>query len=978
MEQPKSDGAEKQKKYAGFKIKDFAGAEAAVKSLAAQAAVPSAGTSVVVVIGQHRYYNRFSAQLVECSVSGSGELKNPCTILNPVDLVWGSSDPDEVRFYTSLLKFQNYYEKSLTDLVVLKALVKNPRRYSFYYHDSSISEKISVRSISRIKVSKPELELKVRVSQREETYVITPELYINHAFCAVSSVTVRFDHFVVIDDRWYLADNPGMLQVIGWFSKHESPLTMAADEFAEFKTDVLAEMETYVAIQYEYLKTATPEQKKNGGFNGQPERLLYLSDLGDYVILEPVMRYGPVEVPILSQRQVFGQDAPGKPFLVKRDSEAENDFVSLLIRQHPDFEEQLENPLPYFYLHRRRFVDDDWFFNAFQEWQEQGISTLGFNELKGIAVRPQKAHVSIHVTSGINWFNTELAVHFGTKKATVKQLRKAVKNKSKYVQLDDGSKGVLPEEWLQRFESFFNAGEVFGEVLLTPKAGFGTLAELYDEHMLTEEVKQELKRYQTVFSGSHQLPPAQTPDDLLTTLRPYQQQGLSWLNFLDDFNLGGCLADDMGLGKTIQVIAFILLLKRKRGAGTHLLVAPNSVVHNWQQEVARFAPSLKLTVWHGAGRGRRKDTFAGNDVVITTYNTMVADITLLKQFEFGYIFLDESQNIKNINSQRYRAAKLLKSRNKLVISGTPLENNTFDVYAQLSFACPGLLGSIQYFRHTYARPIDKFKAKSSAEGLQRRISPFVLRRTKQEVAAELPEKTEKVLYCEMGIEQRRLYEAYEKEFREYISAKTEEEIQKNPMHALRGITRLRQICNSPLLIGEENMNLNASAKIEMLLDQLSILTPRHKVLVFSQFVSMLELIRRELDGENIKHAMLTGATKNRAEVVHQFQNDEATRVFLISLKAGGTGLNLTAADYVFLVDPWWNPAVENQAIDRCYRIGQKKNVMATRLICPNTVEEKMQVIQQSKASLACGLIGSGDSFFRLLTKQDLLEMTRPS
>ena len=430
----------------------------------------------------------------------------------------------------------------------------------------------------------------------------------------------------------------------------------------------------------------------------------------------------------------------------------------------------------------------------------------------------------------------------------------------------------------------------------------------------------------------------------------------------------------MGLGKTVQIIAFILTLRQKARQRPHLLVVPTSLIHNWKAEVERFAPSLKLHILHGASRTKSTQAFDDFDIILTTYGTLVSDIARLRKYLFEYVFLDESQNIKNIASQRYKAARLLQSRNRIVLTGTPLENNTFDLYAQFSFACPGLLGTRQYFRNTFAIAIDRFQQKESALALQRRIAPFILRRTKKEVAQELPEKTEVVLYCDMGEEQRRVYDTYEQKFRDYISGIGEDEIKKNTMNVLRGITRLRQICNSPRLLGEDRLMSEASVKIELLMQQLRSIAPDHKVLVFSQFVSMLDLIRPELDREGWKHVSLTGSTRNREEVVQAFQHDDAIRVFLVSLKAGGTGLNLTAADYVFLVDPWWNVSAENQAIDRAHRIGQPKQVIAVRLICPDTVEEKIQQMQQNKARLASDLIQTGDDFFHSLTKAEWLRL----
>nr|WP_255486850.1 DEAD/DEAH box helicase [Mucilaginibacter sp. SP1R1] len=494
--------------------------------------------------------------------------------------------------------------------------------------------------------------------------------------------------------------------------------------------------------------------------------------------------------------------------------------------------------------------------------------------------------------------------------------------------------------------------------------------------MLDDGVKDELNIYHQKLADFDSVKQIEIPESLNATLRPYQKQGLNWLNFLDDFNFGGCLADDMGLGKSIQVIAFILSQREKNSHNTNLIVVPTSLIFNWQQELAKFAPSIKLHTIYGADRIKNIDDFDQYEVILTSYGTLLSDIVFLKNYHFNYVFLDESQNIKNPESQRYRAVRLLKSRNKITITGTPIENNTFDLYGQLSFACPGLLGSKQYFKDIYSSPIDKFKSSKRAVELQNKIRPFILRRTKQQVATDLPEKTEMVLYCEMGQQQRNIYNTYEKEFREFISATTSEVLKKTPMNVLKGITKLRQICDSPLLLTGEKMPGDASAKIDTLIEQIEGKMAQHKILVFSQFVTMLDLIRKKLTGKGIAFTYLTGQTRNREAVVNEFQNNPEVRVFLISLKAGGTGLNLTEADYVYLVDPWWNPAVENQAIDRCHRIGQDKKIVAVRLICPGTVEEKIMLMQQNKKALANELIQTDSSFVKSLSKQDLLNLLK--
>ncbi|WP_341837344.1 DEAD/DEAH box helicase [Chitinophaga pollutisoli] len=555
----------------------------------------------------------------------------------------------------------------------------------------------------------------------------------------------------------------------------------------------------------------------------------------------------------------------------------------------------------------------------------------------------------------------------------MKYLNKAIRHKSKYVELGDGTTGLLPAEWIQRLAKFFQAGEIDAEMLKFPKISFSEVSQLFEREMLDEVVQTEIAHFKKAFGPNGKIAPVKSPAGLRTELRPYQQDGLNWLHHLNKFNFGGCLADDMGLGKTVQVIAFILSLKAQQGHATHLVVAPTSVLFNWQEEIQRFAPELQVQLHHGPGRLKTAADMGRYDVILTSYGTLPSDISLLKAFRFDYIFLDESQAIKNPGSERYKAARLLQARNRIVMTGTPVENNSVDLYGQLSFACPGLLGSKQYFKEIYAVPIDKFSFTQRAMDLQRTVKPFILRRTKKQVALELPEKTELTIYCEMNAEQRKIYDACEQELRDYIAASTVEEIHKNSMHVLTGLTRLRLICNSPELL-KEGLPGGNSVKLEVLTEQIVHKSREHKILVFSQFTGMLDLIRTELEKLDIPFELLTGQTVNRGEKVNNFQTNDAIRVFLISLKAGGVGLNLTEADYVYLVDPWWNPAAENQAIDRSHRIGQRKNVMAVRLICSGTVEEKIRRLQARKQQLAQDLIQTDVSTLQHLSKAELLEI----
>jgi SNF2 family DNA or RNA helicase len=689
-------------------------------------------------------------------------------------------------------------------------------------------------------------------------------------------------------------------------------------------------------------------------------------------MITPVLKYGKVEVPLFSKNDIYAVDNHGNPFMVKRDQEAELRFGSAVMRQHPDFEEQLGRD--FFYLHRTRFLSEDWFPDAFEEWQNQGVTILGFNKLTKNRLNQNKAKISVHMASGINWFNTTANVEFGKQKVTLKHLHKAVKNRSKYVELGDGTIGILPEKWVERFAKFFEAGEIAGEVIQTPKIRFASVEEMYEGEMLDREVKEQIAFYQSRVDDFRSIQPVPVPRTLKASLRNYQKQGLNWLNFLDDYNFGGCLADDMGLGKTLQIIAFILLQRKKQVKNTNLIIVPTSLIFNWQAEVQKFAPSIKVLTIYGSDRVKEVTDFDRYEIVLTSYGTLLSDVNFLKTYHFNYIILDESQAIKNPESQRYKAARLLQSRNKLVMTGTPVENNTFDLYGQLSFACPGLLGNKTQFRNHFSIPIDRFKDSERAVELQKRINPFILRRTKQQVASELPEKTEMVIYCEMGEEQRKVYNAYELEFYNFLNTKNEGDIERSRLHVLQGLTKLRQICNSPALLRDDLYYGQSSAKIDVLMEQIEDTAPWHKILIFSQFTSMLDLIRPELEERGIGYEYLTGQTRDRGARVENFQTNENVRVFLISLKAGGTGLNLTEADYVYLIDPWWNPAVENQAIDRSHRIGQQKNVIAVRLICPGTIEEKVMELQEAKKDLANDLVKTDTDILKSLTRSDLLAL----
>ena len=444
------------------------------------------------------------------------------------------------------------------------------------------------------------------------------------------------------------------------------------------------------------------------------------------------------------------------------------------------------------------------------------------------------------------------------------------------------------------------------------------------------------------------------------------------MSFLRDHGLHGILADDMGLGKTIQAIALLLSEKEAGHHGPSLLVAPTSVVYNWEQEIAKFGPELKVLVLHGSDRHARFDEIPDADVVVTSYGLLQRDKALLLEQPFHYVILDEAQKIKNPRSQAAKLACKLRSRHRLCLTGTPIENNLLEFWSLFHFLMPGLLGTEKFFRATFFK-VDPTEAEASRERLRRLTRPFILRRLKQDVATDLPPRSEIVSYCEMGPEQRKLYEDTLAAVRGTIFAEVQARgLRRAHFHVLEGLLRLRQVaCDPRLVMRDEAAASPPAAKVELFMEMLKeMIDNGHRVLVFSQFVKMLHILRDRLGEEGIAHSYLDGQTKDRLERVQRFNADD-TPVFLISLKAGGTGLNLTGADYVIHFDPWWNPAVEDQATDRAHRIGQTRHVFSYKLIAKDTVEEKVLSLQAQKRQMVRDVLGGSESSMADLTMEDL-------
>lgn len=702
----------------------------------------------------------------------------------------------------------------------------------------------------------------------------------------------------------------------------------------------------------------------------KPEVKVLLKEKGEYLLFQPVFNYRGYDVRPADKEKIILPVAD-KLLVIQRNLEAEKEFVQKIESLHSGFIRPVEGNV--LALKGTDVLRNNWFFLFVDAVKEMNIPVFGFEALKNFRFNTAKPSTKIFISSNTDWFDAKVEILFGEQKVTVDEVKKALTNKQQFVQLQDGTLGILPEEWIKKYSLLFRVGDGKSGNMKLSKYHFSVIEELYlqrDEEELFFQLEEKYER----LKDNHSIKPIPAPAHLKSVLRPYQESGFQWLNYLREVQWGGILADDMGLGKTIQALSFLHHLKEENGSLKALVVCPTTLMFNWQNEIRKFTPNLTFSIHHGGGRSKENLADPEIDVIITTYGTLRSDIKQFIDVAFDYVILDESQAIKNPSSKVTKAAGLLKARNRLCLSGTPLQNNTFDIFAQMNFLNPGMLGSIEFFKQEFSVPIDKFGEKEQKDHLRKLLYPFILRRTKEQVAKDLPEKQEMVLFCEMGDEQRKIYDAYRNDYRDKILGVVENQgIQKSQLTILQGLMKLRQICDSPAIVKEEERFPNVSVKLEEIGREITENISNHKALVFSQFLGMLALIKEKMKELGVDYEYFDGSSTvaERERSIQRFQNDDNCRVFLISLKAGGVGLNLTAADYVYIVDPWWNPAVEQQAIDRTHRIGQTKNIFAYRMICTDTVEDKILKLQERKRNLAKDLITDDEGFVKTLTKEDV-------
>ena len=737
-------------------------------------------------------------------------------------------------------------------------------------------------------------------------------------------------------------------------------VSLPKDEYQTFISDYLAKLPIFPYLEF-------PEGIEVQELTAVTGKRIYLEEIDDQLVVTLSAVYDSVEVPFNQPTDQFlHYDKKNNQIIrVRRDRIKEEDIRNEIIDSNI-----LEDTPGLFYTNWEMALD--WLFDGLPQLVKNGFEVLGEESLTKLRVNRKRPKISMALSSEVDWFDLNLTIEFDGVPLTLAELKKALQKGKRFVRLKNGSIARLPEKLIQKFQYLIEFGQTETSSIRFQDHHLSFVDKLLDEADSKELDKRSEKKLKKL-DNFNKIKDQRLPENLIGELRDYQKAGFNWLNFLREFSFGGCLADDMGLGKTVQTLAF-LQNELNNNKKPNLIIAPTSVLFNWQREIEKFTPEIEYLLHYGTKRNRDVRRLRKKSLILTTYGHLRRDIDFLKDINFHYVVLDESQNIKNPHSDTAQAARNLQSSNRLALTGTPVENNTMELWSQFSFLSPGLLGTQGFFKENFMRPIEKDKNEQVAATLKKIIFPFILRRTKEEVVKELPAKIENIMYSPMSDAQQKVYEkvrdAYRNSIVEEISSKG---LGKSTMRILEGLTKLRQVACHPLLVDRKFEE--ESGKFEALKEMIEeIIAENHKVLVFSQFVKMLHVIREYLDEQAIEYSYLDGSTKDRESAVDNFQNDESIRIFLISLKAGGIGLNLTAADYVIHYDPWWNPAVEMQASDRAHRIGQTKNVFTYKLIAKDSVEEKILSLQHIKRALVEKLITTEGGLYKSLSKGDIIDL----
>ncbi len=702
-----------------------------------------------------------------------------------------------------------------------------------------------------------------------------------------------------------------------------------------------------------------------------PQPKLYLERTGNIIKINLRFDYGGREIDYFSSTRELVLVDKDIIYDVSRDIEEEdrvaevlNKYEVVTSRRYDEF--KLEGDLIDFVVHTLPAIAD------------LGIKVLGEENLFNFKVSKRRASIMMEISNDMDWFNIKGEVRFGKDKVRIEKVLEAIFQNKRFVDLTSGEKGVIPKNWISELRSYrgiFSIGENGVKLSKYHMPVLESLIQLSKKTDMDTEVKATISKLR----GFNKILPTKISKNVTAELRDYQKAGYDWLNFLRGYSFNGILADDMGLGKTLQTLSLLQNIKDKqKSKKPFLVIVPTSLVFNWEKEIEKFTPNLTTYIHYGTTREKTEKQFLKilkeKDITITTYGIIKNDLALFALEEFEYIILDEAHVIKNPQSISARTVSALRGKNKLAISGTPIQNNLMELWSLFNFLSPGYLGTYDSFKENFIIPIEVEKNERVAKNLTKLIGPFILRRNKDIISEELPKKTEIVLKSSFLEEEALIYNTWKDHYSSEISRSIKDKgLGKSRMKILQGLTKLRQLSLHPKMIDPEYKG--SSGKFDLLMMELEkILSEGHKVLVFSSFVKMLDIIKERLEKKGIKYSYLCGNSRNREQIIKEFQESKNPRPFLISIKAGGVGINLTSADYVFIVDPWWNPAVEMQAMDRAHRIGQTNPVFVYKMIAENSIEEKILDLQKSKKKLVEDIITTEKSLSKTVNIEMIKEI----
>ncbi len=705
-------------------------------------------------------------------------------------------------------------------------------------------------------------------------------------------------------------------------------------------------------------------------FSVEAEMKIRISELSNNLLLfVPIWEYDGYDIEGEGDSFTVLEGMKQKVYL--RDKQAEQESLDFMRGAHPKFKGQDQ-----FYLTFAEASKNNWFFHFYYNQLKDNFTVEGMDMLQYF--RPSQHSVesdfSIIGADG-DVIIAEFKTYFGEELVNNKVLQSSLNSGNKFVLLKDNYLGILTEEWLDKYGIYARMGQFKGDEVRLAKWLFlsDSEEEFSDElvEVLPGDWLEKWKKWNSTEDELYAL-----PETVQAELRNYQQKGYEWFNMMAEIGAGTLMADDMGLGKTLQALSSLTYWQEADPTAQTLIICPASLIYNWKSEIEKFTPHLKLYIYHG--QDRDISDFMGSDAhfMITSYATVRNDVDKLMQMSWGTIVLDESHRIKNYKAKQTEAVLSLRGKRRIILNGTPIMNSIAELFPQFHFLLPQLFPSRNQFVKQFVNPIEKDNDEGRMDLLKRISDPFLLRRTKEKVAKDLPAKTETVLWCEMKDDQRQAYEDLKAMIKRNVLVDIKEKgLQKAKFGVLQGITKLRQLCSSPHLLQDEpDYRAASSIKIENLIDTLTSDLAESKAIIFTQFLGTLDALKEKMDEKGITYRSFSGKTsaEKRMKRVAEFQaEDSDIRVFILSLMAGNSGINLTNANYVFLVEPWWNKAIQQQAIDRVHRIGQDQNVFAYNMICRDTIEEKIRILQEKKQALSEEVISSDQGLLKQLTEEDI-------